>query len=99
VSVQRQPSVIEAGASRTSFLCENGISLDRNTSTNLRFHGREMLILFQNDLLRLVEVTHVPLERKPSVLDETASCTSSPGSAKLVFEWNTSCNVRFSRWS
>jgi hypothetical protein len=64
---------------------------------NQSFQGGEKLILFQIGISSYVEVTHVSLERKPSVLEAGASSTLFAHVIDLGFERNTSCNLLVSR--
>jgi hypothetical protein len=60
------------------------------------FQGGEKLILFQMGLYSYIQETHVPLKRKPSVLEAQEHLAHVfPVRIRLVFERNTACQSHF----
>jgi hypothetical protein len=62
---------------------------------NQKFHDGERLIWFETDLFSRVGETHVPLQRKPSVLDQEQLAPCFPVGIERDFERNTSATQNF----
>jgi hypothetical protein len=73
VSLQRKPSVKEAGVFSTFFPVRIDLVFVGNPSCKHRCQGGDMPSLLQKDLLSQVEKTHVSLQGQPSMLEEGAT--------------------------
>jgi hypothetical protein len=76
--LQRKPCLLDAEATSILLPCDNWLSFWNEYSLEISLQGRERLILFHICSYFGADQTYVSLERKPCMLEDTASVALFP---------------------